>query len=481
MRSVIKYAAVIILVWVTATQAQTDKLIYDQLVRPDGVSYYHLPIGLCEDYPEETTTPEILRTDLEFLKKHDVKFMRISFGWDAIESKPNEYDWLFWDDFVKMAVEEYQITLVPYICYTPQWISKGKTDTLYFWNYPAEDFQQFGKFMEKIVSRYKNYIKTWELWNEPDIWIYWQGSTEEFAEFVKVGSGAVRKADPEAKVVLGGIAYKPEFIQDLFKYHDVSRHVDIVNIHNYFETWHRHPVESIMDYVNEVYDVVWRFGDNQPIWMAEVGYSTFRKGSEVSTSYSAYYDYEHTPEYQAVDLIKRMTLVMATDKLSAVTWYELKDLPPSEDVIGDNNNNRFLGVAYADHTPKPAAKALQFFNQLFSKEVKCIDREVKVTKPAGSNAHVHSFETRNGDVILVSWVQTSVPGERGEDKSGMVKDTRVEKISITVPGKRNGKVKMYNELGVESEYAGVQSSGNSVIVPDLELAGGKVVILKIEK
>ncbi|MGE5456860.1 MAG: hypothetical protein ACM3RX_00745 [Methanococcaceae archaeon] len=38
------------------------------------------------------------------------------------------------------------------------------------------------------MNRYKQWIKTWELWNEPDIDSYWRGASEEFARFVKIGS-----------------------------------------------------------------------------------------------------------------------------------------------------------------------------------------------------------------------------------------------------------------------------------------------------
>src|SRR5450759_3346341 len=107
--------------------AQEKKLMYDQLRRPQGPVYYHIPIGLFEDYPEETTTLEIIRNDMELLKRSNVKLLRISFGWDAIEAQKDKYDWLFWDDFVKIAVEEYGITLIPYICYTPSWNSTGDT------------------------------------------------------------------------------------------------------------------------------------------------------------------------------------------------------------------------------------------------------------------------------------------------------------------------------------------------------------------
>jgi hypothetical protein len=476
-----KSMIVILMILPVILFGQTENLIYDQLLKSDDAVYYHVPVGLCEDYPEETTTSEIMRADFELLKQHDVKLLRISFGWDAIEENKDEYNWLFWDEYVKMAVEEYQITLVPYICYTPQWISKGKTDTLFFWNYPAEDFDQFGKFMKTLVTRYKKWIKTWELWNEPDISIYWQGSVEEFAEFTKIGAKAVKEADPEAKVVLAGIAYDPNFILGLFRDHGVSPYVDIINMHNYFETWHRHPVESIVEYVNEVYDVVWRYGNNQSLWMAEVGYSTFRQGAYVSSSYQAYYDYEHTPEYQAIDLIKRLTLVLSTEKLAAITWYEIKDLPKTDEVIGDGYNNRYLGVAYVDHKPKPAAKALQFFNKLFSAKYRCIDSKIIVEKAIGSDSEIHAFETDKGDVLLVAWLKTVIPGKRGDDKSGMVKDNRIENLKLSIPMTLKGKITQYNELGESKDFKSVMLKEKATILENLTLRGGEVIIVELKK
>ena len=460
--------------------AQTDKLIYDKLERLAGLTYYNMPVGLCEDYPEETTTMEIIRNDFEFLKKHDVKFMRISFGWDAIESAEGKYDWLFWDDFVKMAVDEYGITLLPYLCYTPQWISEGAKDTMYFWNYPPTDNKPWGDFIKTLVNRYKDRIKTWELWNEPDIWIYWQGSRKQFVEFMKTASDAVRDADPTAKVVFPGIAYDPEFVKDLFKNWGMSKYFDIINMHNYYETWHRHPIEEITNYVNEVYDVVWRYGDNQPLWMAEVGYSTFRKGARVSDSFSAYYDYEHSPEYQAVHLFKTLALVASTEKISAVAWYEIKDLPPSENVIGDNDNNRYLGVAYPDHKPKPSARALQFFNELFSKKYKNANNKIKVDRTIGSETVVNAFENEDGSFIVTAWIQTTLPGRNGNDKSGMVKDTRKEIISIQLLSNLNGSVTLYDELGNKKDFNSAEKKGDSLILKNVSLEGGKIVVFKIK-
>jgi hypothetical protein len=84
-----------------------------------------VPIGLCEDYPEESRSLEGVRQDFELLRQLGIDTLRISLGWDAIEPERDRYDLQFWDAFVEMAVGEYQLTLLPYVAYTPAWSSDG--------------------------------------------------------------------------------------------------------------------------------------------------------------------------------------------------------------------------------------------------------------------------------------------------------------------------------------------------------------------
>ena len=456
---------------------QNHRLIYDQLLRPVDAEFYHVAIGLCEDYPEETTTLEIIRNDMELLKRGGINLLRISFGWDGIETAKNEYDWLFWDDYVRMAVDEYHITLIPYICYTPQWNSTG--DSTNFWDHTPIDYGEFGQFVEDIVNRYKDRIKSWELWNEPDITAYWSGTVAEYAKLFKIGAAAVRKADPEATIVLGGLAHKPEFTLALFRDLGVSEFVDVVNIHNYNETWGGNPQEMIVPYVNTIYDIIKNHGDNQSLWMAEVGYSTFRKDAHVSDHYQAYYDYEHTPKYQAVALIRTLTLLLSTNKLAAIAWYEIKDLPPMEKVIGDVNN-RNLGVAFVDYKPKPAEHALSFFNKLFSEKNRGIDDKVVIKRNKQSDSEVHVFEFENGDAIVIGWLKTHQPEKRGPDKSGNAKDARKETVSVELPMKLT-KATLYDELGSASDFKSVKVKNDKTIVENMRLVGGEIAIIKVSK
>ena len=159
----------------------------------------------------------------------------------------------------------------------------------------------------------------------------------------------------------------------------------------------------------------------------------------------------------------------------------LKDLPPHEEVIGDNDNNRYLGVAYSDYKDKPAANALQFFNKLFSGDYKSMNNIVKVDRTLDSESEVQAFQSKDGDVIVVSWLKTTVPGRSGDQKDGMVKDNREETISINIPLALAGQAVEYDELGNEKEFSSLEKNNDNTVVKNLNLQGGGLTIIKIMK
>ncbi|MBC8402032.1 MAG: cellulase family glycosylhydrolase [Candidatus Marinimicrobia bacterium] len=457
-----------------------NKFVYDQLLKADRGGYQLTPVGLCEDYPEETTTLDIIRADMELLKRSDVKFLRISFGWDGIETAKDQYNWGFWDDFVKIAVDDYGITLIPYICYTPRWNSTG--DSLNFWNHTPADYDEFGEFMGDLVNRYKDRIHSWELWNEPDIDAFWSGNAADLAKLTKIGSKAIREADPEAIVVLGGIAWDVKFLEEVFKIHEISPYVDVVNCHNYFETWHNGPIEDIIPYVNEVQNIIDKYGDKQSLWMAEVGYSTWRMTENmVSHHYTAYYDYEHTFDFQAVQIFRTLTMLYATEKMDAIAWYEIKDLPMGEDVIGDNNN-RNLGVAEIDHTAKPGEKTLRFFNSLLGKKYK-VNSDLQLSGSVHPSLHFHTFDLADGSTVAVAWFQTAEYSKREEDSSGQVKDTRVTDLSIMLDSDYS-RAELFTATGESRGEIPIEKRGwlkKNYSVNGIALVGGDIMILKLSK
>lgn len=96
----------------------------------------------------------------------------------------------------------------------------------------------WGAYIYKTVSQYKQWVKVWEIWNEPDWVSDWQvtqkwpnqaptaadlprfgGSIFDYVRMLRVSREAARAADPEAQIATGGLGY-PSFLASILKYTD---------------------------------------------------------------------------------------------------------------------------------------------------------------------------------------------------------------------------------------------------------------------
>lgn len=118
-------------------------------------------------------------------------------------------------------------------------------------------------------------VTHWEMWNEPDLHIFWDGSLPDFARLQKVGYLAAKQADPNAQVIFGALAnnyalinyynevlaiYDDDPLAPQFHYYH-----DILATHSYFHSW-------------KSWYHVWRAGRSlsvrglaKPIWLNESG------------------------------------------------------------------------------------------------------------------------------------------------------------------------------------------------------------------
>jgi hypothetical protein len=450
----------------------------------DSRALRSVPVALCEDYPEESRSLETVRRDMQLLADAGVKALRVSIGWDGLEPERDKYDWAFWDSFVEIAAVEHGIRLLPYVAYTPRWSSTAP-DASDFWRRPPADTKEFAEVMGLLASRYRGRIDSWEIWNEPDNRDYWTGTVGDYARLLEAGARAVHAAAPSARVVSGGLAGHTDFLAALFDGHPAAtRATDVVNLHSYFETWNGGALEELTPYVHRVAAIIREHGGRQAIWMAEVGYSDHRRGAQVSPDYAARFAYEHTRPFQAVALVRTMALLFALPEVSLIAWYELKDPPDSDPVIGDANN-RHLGVATPDYRPKPAQGALAFVNRLFAPGFEPLDARMWVVRPAGSASEVHAFRTRDQKTIVVAWLATNPKTARAgaatpPGSAGAAADGRHERLQLTVPGPPRAAAQVYDELGRPRERLSVeQHRAGEIHLPAVTLRGGEVAVIEI--
>lgn len=446
-----------------------------------------VPLGLCEDYPEESRSFEVVRKDLALLKAAGVRVLRVSIGWDGLEVEKDRYDWAFWDGFVDLAVRQSGVRLIPYVAYTPRWNATGGSAD--YWKSPPRDLAELEEVMELLATRYRDTISSWEIWNEPDNRDYWVGSAAEYARLLEAGARGVRRGNPSAAVVSGGIAGGTGFLDEVMTA-PAGRLVDVVNAHAYPETWSPHPIEALPGYVREVARAAEHHGRRRPVWVAEVGYSTYRRGrAAVSEWVGAKFAYEHTAEFQAVALLRTVAVLLATD-VSLIAWYEVKDPPAADEMIGDDNN-RHLGVAYADHRPKPALAALRFLAERTERGVAEIATSVR---GAGATPIVvRAFRTGDQRLLAFAWIPTHGPeGARpvtttdnaapaapspAGSATGEAADPRQARFSLELAAETRGEVSLHDAAGhVRGSAAATRTPGRTT-VHDLEVVGGSITLL----
>lgn len=407
-----------------------------------GTEYFSPVLGLCEDYPRGTAAYSIKR-DFALMAKYGIKDIRVSIAWGDYEPVKGEFRWDLLDEKVRYA-EEYGIELYPYICYSPYWAT-GTSD----WRSPPEDLQDWYDFVYTVADRYKGRITHWELWNEGDNRDFWTGSWIDQLRLIKKGAEAVKAADPEATTILGGLTnLSPSHIDTIFS-SGLSDYIDVINIHFYNETWNRAPTEQIYETTRFVADVIRRNDASEELWIAEIGYSDYvEEDGQVSGWYQANFPYEKTRQYQAVTFFRALSRIYATQDVSTVLWYEVKNLRLDSVAIGDVNNYH-LGALDHDYFPKHLWFAIATAKKLFAAPFKAIDDEITINAgESGIRPFVHAFQRENGDVVLLAW-------NRGSDSGN---------IKVTIPGIFTSALR-YSVTG-EKTSSGFSSSGGQT---ELEL------------
>lgn len=131
-----------------------------------------------------------------------------------------------------------------------------------------------------LLARTENWpagtgITHWEMWNEPDLPIFWDGTLPDYARLLKVGYLSAKQADPASVILFGGLANNIElwgYYNDVLNLYasdplanDYAYFHDIFATHSYFYAW-------------QSWFHVWRAGEtmsnhglDKPIWLNESG------------------------------------------------------------------------------------------------------------------------------------------------------------------------------------------------------------------
>ena len=134
--------------------------------------------------------------------------VRAHLFWSQVEPAPGQYQWHVVDALLRQLDElgdpdiEVWITL----CSSSPWGTRQPTDFLP--PSPARDQAAYAEFVRRVVRRCAGRVTYWQCDNEPsNTDLLWAGTAQEYVEQLRTMYRAVKDADSQAAVVLGGCGY----------------------------------------------------------------------------------------------------------------------------------------------------------------------------------------------------------------------------------------------------------------------------------
>jgi beta-xylosidase len=187
-------------------------------------------------------------------------------------------------------------------------------------------------------------VEAVKIWNEPNNLSHWDFEEDRgwriFAGMVKAAARAIAAERPHVTRVLGGLSpIDPEFMRNM-RDQGVLDQVNAVAVHGFPLDWNHWQINQWPAKLDEIRAVT-----NLPIWITEVGVSTF--GAE---------------EVQEFGL--RRTAELLQGRAPRVHWYSLYDLPRAwtattrhREAEGSSYYRHFyMGLVREDGTPKLACR-----------------------------------------------------------------------------------------------------------------------------
>jgi len=152
----------------------------------------------------ETT---VQQRDLDLVRDTGFRWVKQKFPWRDIEIEDDVYDWAQADLFVENALDR-KLFILARIDRQPGWAQTNPEGELID-NAPPADYAQFEEFCYQIASRYRNQIRAYQVWNEPNLAREWGGQPpdpEAYTRLLAHCYNGIKRGDPAAIVISAGLA-----------------------------------------------------------------------------------------------------------------------------------------------------------------------------------------------------------------------------------------------------------------------------------
>lgn len=226
---------------------------------------------------------------LDRIERSGARWVRLDVGWAMLQPRPGalDEDWAVpLLDEVMDQLRERDLKVLVMFWLTPTWASSEPDEFTAQYTSP-DDPADYAAALGRVAQRWGDVVDAYEVWNEPNLEVFYHGTDPEtYADLLCATYPVVRREDPDARVVFGGLMYNDD--DWLQRAYDAGAGgcFDVMSVHSYQAPADAPP--SVVDdgevwnlrNLDEVRDTMVENGDRLPVWITEFGWSVHGNDSE---------------------------------------------------------------------------------------------------------------------------------------------------------------------------------------------------------
>ncbi len=337
------------------------------------------------------------------------KGLRLQTGWAKCEKEPGVYDWAWLDVIIDDAVAQ---GLRPWLelSYGNK-IYPGGGDTGLGGGFPSspEALTAWDNWVRALVTRYRDRVQEWEIWNEPDLNSRGTAPASAYVDLYLRTVTIIRELQPNAKLWALALAHTPEYADAFLAGMKAKGKLDLIDAIT-FHGYPRNPDDTTL--VDKLRAVIQKHGRAISLRQGETGApSRYQENFALSKI-------PWTETTQAKWDLRRLLAHRAKDvPMNLFTISDMHYTQPNGSQAGSDGvlrmNYKGLLATNPDKSighVKAVYYAAQAVFAIFDDTVK-LAREYPFTSTALRGVAVAGFETDTKQQIAAVWFNDAPPAE----------------------------------------------------------------------
>ena len=287
-----------------------------------------------------------LKKAVALMKEAGIGWIRMDFLWEDIEPQEGQLDFEKYDYLVDLLTQN-NIKILGLLSYSASWAGPA-------WNSPPREDASFVQYVSNVIGRYKDRVKYWEIWNEPDDEQYWrpQDGMVRYTSLLKKVYSQAKMIDPDCKILNGGLSKAITLSLKMIYLNGGKGNFDILAIHPFVNPLNEVDVSRVKGLYSGCKRIMQDNQDDKKVWFTELGSPGVSSPSQAN---SWWLGMSPTEAQQAVWVKRVYTEILPElEDCEKIFWAFLRDCNNYW-----NNGIDYFGLLRWDFSKKPAFNAFK--------------------------------------------------------------------------------------------------------------------------